>query len=45
MAGIGGGPTPEDWKKMSRQDKIAYFLFVGFVFGVISCFLVEKMLG
>ncbi len=42
---IGGGPTPDQWKKMSRSEKISYVLFLAFVFGVILYFAYEKWIA
>lgn len=39
---IGGGPTPDQWKKMSRSEKVLYFLFTGFVFLAVVYIACEK---
>jgi len=36
MSAIGGGPDPEHWRKMSRDEKIAYILLVVIGLSIIA---------
>ncbi len=38
----GGGPTPEQWAKMTRGQKLAYWICVGAAFALISGLLIKK---
>jgi hypothetical protein len=39
----GGGPTPEQWARMSRRQKILYWIFIGVVAIVIGSAVIEKL--
>lgn len=38
----GGGPTPEQWEKMSRKAKIAYWLAVAVVFSILGAAIAKR---
>jgi hypothetical protein len=33
---VGGGPTPEQWVKMSKTEKSVYWIFIALVFAAIG---------
>jgi hypothetical protein len=39
---VGGGPTPEQWEKMSRGQKIAYWVSVAIVCGILASLAIKK---
>ena len=36
------GPTPEQWGKMSRGQKIAYWVSVTIVFGILGSLAIKE---
>ncbi|CAG9166956.1 hypothetical protein [Cupriavidus pampae] len=45
MSAIGGGPNPEDWKKMTKEEKITYIAFVVVGLSVIAHGIYIKFLS
>ena len=45
MPAVGGGPSPEQWKRMSKKEKIIYWLFVGAAMVYVGNVNVEKILS
>jgi cell division protein FtsL len=45
MPAVGGGPSPEQWKRMSKKEKIFYWLFVGMAMAVVGYLAIEKLLN
>ncbi len=42
MAAVGGGPNPEQWAKMTRGQKIAYWVSVAAACVFIGGLLIKK---
>jgi hypothetical protein len=40
---VGGGPTPEQWEKMSREQKIRYWIWVALACAFIGGLLIKKV--
>lgn len=38
----GGGPTPEQWARMSKKQKIFYWVFIAVVAALIGSAVIEK---
>ncbi len=45
MPAVGGGPSPEQWKRMSKKEKIIYWLFVAAAMACVGYLVVEKVLS
>ena len=45
MPAVGGGPSPDQWKRMSKKEKIIYWLFVGAALVFVGYLIVEKILS
>jgi hypothetical protein len=45
MPAVGGGPSPEQWKRMSKAQKVVYWLLVGSAFVFIGYLIIEKLMG
>jgi hypothetical protein len=45
MPAVGGGPSPEQWKRMSKKEKVSYWLFVGAAMVSVGYLIVEKILS
>lgn len=39
----GGGPTPEQWKKMSKTQKTIHWICIGVIFLLIAAALIKKI--
>lgn len=39
----GGGPTPEQWARMSKRQKIFYWVFIAVIAVVIGGAVIEKV--
>lgn len=42
---VGGGPSPEQWAKMSRAQKISYWICVAAASAFIVGLLIKNWLG
>ncbi|CAD6557438.1 hypothetical protein LMG28140_06148 [Paraburkholderia metrosideri] len=45
MPAVGGGPSPEKWNKMSKSEKIFYWIFVGLAVAVVGYLVIAKIWG
>ena len=45
MPAVGGGPSSEQWKRISKKEKIIYWLFVGAAMVFVGYLAIEKILG
>jgi hypothetical protein len=45
MPAVGGGPSPEQWKRMSKKERIIYWLLVGTAMAVVGYLVIEKLLS
>lgn len=43
MPAVGGGPSPEQWKKMSKADKTVYWIFICAVVAFIGFLVLKKL--
>ena len=40
----GGGPTPEQWARMSKKQKTIYWIFIAVVLDLIGSAVIRKLL-
>jgi cell division protein FtsL len=45
MPAVGGGPSPEQWKRMSKAEKIVYCVLVGAAVVFVGYLVIEKLLS
>lgn len=45
MPAVGGGPSPEQWKRMSKIEKIVYCVLVGAAMVFVGYLVIEKLLS
>ncbi len=45
MPAVGGGPSPEQWKRMSTKEKVVYWLFVSVALVFVGYLVIEKLLS
>jgi hypothetical protein len=38
----GGGPTPEQWEKMSHRERVIYWICVAIVLAILSGLAIKK---
>ncbi|WP_255451522.1 hypothetical protein [Trinickia terrae] len=41
----GGGPTPEQWARMSKKQKTVYWVFIAVIAVMIGSAVIEKLLS
>jgi len=39
----GGGPSPEQWAKMTRNEKTAYWVWAAITFAIIGGLCIKKI--
>ncbi|MGU7771835.1 hypothetical protein ACV229_16900 [Burkholderia sp. MR1-5-21] len=45
MPAVGGGPSPEQWKHMTKAQKIVYWLLIGVAIVFVGYLVVEKLMS
>lgn len=45
MPAVGGGPSPEQWKRMSKTEKIVYCVLVGAAVVFVGYLIIKKLLS
>jgi cell division protein FtsL len=43
MPAVGGGPSPDQWKRMTKAQKFVYLLLVGAAIVFVGYLIVEKL--
>ncbi|MGF6472638.1 hypothetical protein QFZ89_007889 [Paraburkholderia youngii] len=43
MPAVGGGPSPEQWSRMSKPEEVVYWLLVGTAVVFVAYLLIRKL--